>query len=721
MISPRASIIAHNLSDLLGNRWLARHRFASALAAILFAALAAEFWSLGALGFSGLLVLLFLLAIAPGIVLATRIYGHEGGRATAWLVGPVWGFALTSIVLLGLWVAGLHHALVLVLAPALALAAVAVFGPRSPLLTPIRPMKGELAAALLVLLMVPAVVGRPFSQVGVDVGDGRAYRAYFTADFVWKMAVVAEVAKGEVPPANPFMAGDRLHYYWLPHLFSAAEHRALSPYLRLEPQLLINATLFGLLFVLFLYALARQCGVSPPAAVAGVAIAIAGGSFEGAERLQFVWSHDVPLAFLKTLNIDAASRWFYGALPTDGLHRLLLYQPQHHAMAYATGLSAILAIWQARDLRRAGVWLFAGSCLAACLLLSAFSALLLTCMTIPVAAISLLRHRQLRLVATASFVAAIPGVIAAWWALALGYVQRGESLITIGRNPMAFARPWPALPMNFGIAMPITIAAIAAMALRRRVEAWLLGIPIAIAAGFYFFVDVVDMQGVYVGWRVAHLVFMLTAPLAAWCVQALWNSSRVVRVAGFTSLAAGMLLAIPTLVIDLYNTQDVTNRAAGPGFKWTLVLSPDEQAAFEWIRAETPPWAIVQVEPFCRGAATWSYIPSFAERRMAAGLPISMIPFEPYRQASERIQKIFTATTAEAAFIAAARGHVDYLEIGLPEEERYPQLVNMLDSAPALFPLRFRAGEVRIYQVGSVLRHEPPTHTGLLLRTSHGT
>ena len=58
--------------------------------------------------------------------------------------------------------------------------------------------------------------------VGVEIPEGHVYRAYFTADYVWRRAVVAELAKGDFLPANPYYVGDVLHYYWLPHLLSAS-------------------------------------------------------------------------------------------------------------------------------------------------------------------------------------------------------------------------------------------------------------------------------------------------------------------------------------------------------------------------------------------------------------------------------------------------------------------------------------------------------------------
>lgn len=683
--------------------------WAKVLVIVLTTTLAVTFWALGALGWSGLLTLLFALAILPGIALARQIYGDDAGATgSAYLVGPIWGFAATSLMLLLLWVTGLHHPVILVLAPAVA-GVVVIFAAR-PLRGMLRPMPigaGDLKWVLLVLLLVPAVVSRPYSQVGVEVGDGRAYRAYFTADFVWKMAVVAEVAKGDMPPVNPFMTGAPLNYYWLPHLFSAAEYRAIAPYLRLESHLLVNATLFGLAFIAFLYALARQCGASPPWAAAGVALAVLGGSFEGTERLLFIWERGAPLDFLRTLNIDAVARWFYGALPTDGLHRLLLYQPQHHAMAYATGLSAILAIWQAKRLDRNAVWVFAGGCLGTALLLSAFSALMLTCMTIPVAAGALIHRGHLRASLRCATVAALPGLVAAAAVLALGYVQPGDKLIELRLNDMAVTRLWPAFVLNFGLALPIVVAGLLGLAVSGQPAAWLLGLPVLVAFGFYFFVDVRDMQGVYVGWRVAHLIFMLTAPLAAWALQRAWQAGRARRVIAFAAVGVGVVAALPTIAIDLYNTQDITNRGQASGFPWTLVVSPDEQAALDWIRTETPPWAVVQVDPVCRGAATWSYIPSFAQRRMAAGLPISMIPLAPYQRATARVHRIFVAGTAAEAYDVALHNGVDYVMLGPPELKEFPQLASTLDGSPDLFPLLFQAGQVRVYQVGRLVRHAP--------------
>src|SRR5439155_4580625 len=77
---------------------------------------------------------------------------------------------------------------------------------------------------------------------------------------------------------------------------------------------------------------------------------------------------------LRNTNIDAISNWKFGSLKVDGLHRVLLYQPQH-AMTWALTLSALLVLRQARDAGRAAVNAFAASLLGIGLLISSFIAM----------------------------------------------------------------------------------------------------------------------------------------------------------------------------------------------------------------------------------------------------------------------------------------------------------------------------------------------------------
>ena len=142
---------------------------------------------------------------APGVVLALGTYRQDARRWTAALfVGPAWGYALSTVALLALWAAGVRGFGWLMMAP---IAGSIVAWPIGRLVPPLSlPLftRRDLGPWALVLLSVPAIVGRPDAHIGVDLPDGRAYRAYFTADFVWHMAVVSEVSKADMPPRNPY-------------------------------------------------------------------------------------------------------------------------------------------------------------------------------------------------------------------------------------------------------------------------------------------------------------------------------------------------------------------------------------------------------------------------------------------------------------------------------------------------------------------------------------
>jgi uncharacterized membrane protein len=157
--------------------------------------------------------------------------------------------------------------------------------------------------------------------------------------------------------------------------------------------------------------------------------------------------------------------------------------------------------------------------------------------------------------------------------------------------------------------------------------------------------------------------------------------------------------AVPTVAIDVYNAQDIANPHQGPGFPWTLVLSPHERQALDWLRRSTAPDAIVQVEPFVRDAGTWAYVPAFAERRMAAGLPISMIPLRPYREAADKVRNIFKNGSAADAYATATLMDVDYLLVGEPERRAYAAGVARIAERPDLFAPVFSNDAITVYRV----------------------
>ena len=181
-----------------------------------------------------------------------------------------------------------------------------------------------------------------------------------------------------------------------------------------------------------------------------------------------------------------------------------------------------------------------------------------------------------------------------------------------------------------------------------------------------------------------------------------WTRVPAFRLPLASLLVAAFAAAAPTVAIDVYNAQDIHLREWGAGFPWTLVITPAQREALDWVKHRTAPDALVQPEAQLRSPATWALIPAFAERRMAAGLPISMIPLRPYRVATETVRLgIFSAYSAEDAHTMARALSIDYVYVGDVEQESYPGVVELLDRRPDLFPPAFRNAEVTVYGVAA--------------------
>ncbi len=639
----------------------------------------------------------------PGLLaFGGAMRASDRSRVVQRVIAALCGYAASSVVLLALWVSGLRNGiLVLGLAPAIAAVLLRIIASFAAPLPAPRTGVRDGTWLLATLLLVPLVVGVPFSKVGEITPEGRTYRAYFTADFVWRMAVTAELAHGDVPPKNQYFRGDDLRYYWMPDLPSAIEYRLLNRQVRLEQVLLVNAVCIGSLFLAVIFAFARMFVPSAGAAFSGVAASVLFSSFEGAERLYFLWRHRLPLDLVRLINIDAVTRWYHNSLPVDGLQRALLWQPQH-AVAYSLSFAALACVLpegsppRAPRLGRAAV---AGVALAFAMLFSSFIAIMMIPIVCIVALSAYAVQRRWRDGFLAAPLLVLPGAAAAAVAIALHYVDRSESIVRLLVNPMAVAHPYVSIGLSFGpLIVPATIGAWYA-ARRDAWGAFALVTTVAIAFFFYFFVDVRDHQYVYVGWRAGHFVFIACAALIAIAGASLWEKGRVAKWTAGLLAAIVAAAAAPMTAIDLYNAQDTANREQGPGFRWTLVVSNDELAALEWIKRFTPADALVQVEPHVRQNDTWAYVPAFAERRMSAGIPISMVPLDKYLKASERVRSLYAAPDAATASKLAVELRVDYLVVGPPERAAFPRIESLCDAHPELFRPVFRNREMTVYFV----------------------
>ena len=636
----------------------------------------------------------------PGVLLARWLYGSESGsRGASWLAGAAWGYALSSLGLLALWAGGLRHLIVLTIAPPLV---------GTLLIVPVRRLTGaftvpqfsraDLGAVALVLLAVPAVVGLPYAHIGEDLPEGRAYRAYFTADFVWEVAVVAELAKGDMPPQNPYYLDDDLHYYWLMHLLPAVQHRAFDGTPTADQLLLVNALWSALAFAAFWYFFVRHFVSSPWAAALACVFVLFCTSLEGIDRIWYHWMRDIPFGNLRNSNIDAVTDWDHQGMRADGLHRLLLYQPQHQ-MGYLLGLSAMLLLSQARDASRWTVYAVVGAFLATCMLFSTVASLMMGLMCGAYAAWRLVRGRAWRSILPAAAAAAAPMFAGLAIVSLLGYLDTGGQLLAFGVNPKSTHRILWISFLSFG---PVLVGALIGAALAawaRTISSFSpLWFVLAVCVSFYFFVDLPDSPN-SIGWHAAKVGLVAFTPLVGYGFHEAWRRRGWIRAAVVPAMLALGLAGLPTVVIDVYNNQDVWNRARGPAFRWTVLLSPGELEGLEWIKRGTFKTARVQAEPVVRGRDTWAFIPAFAERRMAAGLPLSMIPLAKYEAANERIKRLYQSTSADAAHEAALAHCIDYLVVGPPERATYPQFEPLLDGDRARFIPAFRNGTLTVYYV----------------------
>jgi hypothetical protein len=539
-------------------------------------------------------------------------------------------------------------------------------------------------------------MGPPYVNLGrADAEGNRYYRAYFTADFLWHSALAFEVGKFSLPPRNPYMTPRAMNYYWTYFLLPATAAELLPPspagFVDLQRYLKANAILSGLLMMGALFLVVRSAVPSAGPAALAVALAVLAASAEGAYAIVDLVRRGAPLAALSDLNIDAVTAWPpFSGMRVDNVPRSLWYTPQHTtavALGLVGWLVAIAGGAAASTRAIAGAGLALG-------LATTMNPLLGGCFSLVYGAAIVgdaigSGHFWQRV--PKHTIAAVPVVLAVLWGSASKVMDGAGSAVQVGLFNIAAHQPIVTLALSLG---PILVPALAGL---RRVPGaaarpvWIACAGIILGLFLLYFVRISESS--WVGFR-AGQILLVSIPI----LLARTFASMSPRMA---ALLAGVILAIglPTTVVDTWNAQDISNRREGPGFRWTLWTTPDQQQAFAWIRANTPATAVVQMEPMVRGREHWTLIPSFAGRRMAAGLPISLLPLPEYRELSERVKTIFSTANASEASATARRMRIDYLYVDATDAQAYPDGVRKFDEHPTLFSRVFESGDVRVYRV----------------------
>jgi hypothetical protein len=639
-------------------------------------------------------LLFWLLAALPGLPLGMRLFGRQ---PAGWIAGLALGY--TASCLMAWAVIAAHAASAPAFAAAWALESAGLWAAARawPWAAEAAPWtRRDTVACAAILALAPLIMLAPYRNLGAaDRSGTRYYRAYFTADFIWHTALTSELQRFEMPPRNPYMASEPLHYYWTYFLAPAAITAAGPAVVDDVPGALkVTAICTATILAGSIFLLAWSAGAGGAAAAIAVGLVVIASSAEGVWAIWDLLARGQPLARLRDLNIDAITAWKYQGLRIDGVQRTMLYTPQH-------GLSCALALLALVPVMRNGVSAPWGAIATSALFLglattvnpflgAAFALIYALFITVDAirtrsAAAQLFRHA----------IAAVPPAMAVVWGMLNSMSGDAGGALTFG--VAGFARNAPILTLLLSLG-PVLVPALIAFVPTSRFPIRpliLAACGLAVGLGLLYFVMLSDRS--WVGFRAGQiLLVMLTIPLARVFGGLLLRSRR----AGAATLATVILaIGAPTVVVDLYNASDISNRAMGPGFPWTLAVSPAQQDAVSWIRSHTRDDAIVQMEPMIRGRGQWSFVPTFAQRRMAAGLPISLLPDPRYEAGSRLVREIFTTPDIARAHEIARRLRIDYLWVDDEERRGYPQGVAALNAAPAYFEPVFRNQGVAIYRV----------------------
>jgi hypothetical protein len=676
-------------------RWIPASR--SLLVPALFALLLSTAFAVWVIaGVSGLAyALLFVAVCAPGLPLGFALFGR--GHGAGWIAGMLLGYATISLAWWAVVFTG--HPSTLAFAAAWAIAALGAwaFAQRfeAPFVVLPQWTARDTTALVLLLLMVPALVTRPFTRLGSsDAAGNQQYRAYFIADFFWHTAVAAELAKQEPVPRNPFLASETLHYYWT--YFRVPATIAVTTGIDIQQALKLNAVSMSILFVAAIY-LAAWCALPrwPFATALAVALTFVGPSAEGLAAIADLVRRGQPLSGLRDLNIDAVAAWAFKGLRIDDLPRAMWYTP-HHASSYALGLLVVPIAISGGIRARAAAIFMAGCALGASVALNPLVGSVFCGVYGLAISFDLLNGRGSVRDFLRHVLAVVPVVVAFAWCTFSELGQgAGVALLHFGfwgpaRNATALN-----VALQFGpILVPMAIGLWPTAAVPFRVV-WPALAGVILALLLMHLVTLTSDQA-WVGFRGGHIFFVLAPAIVGRGLVALWQAGRkpmAIALVCFV-LAAGA----PTTIIDAYNIQDVGNRGFAPRneFHWTVLVTPDEQEALEWIRTRTPKNAVVQIEPTIRGRETWSLIPTFAQRRMATGMALALLPLPGYEERNETVKQIYASEDARLAWHEARSLGIDYLYVDATERAAYPAVAKF-DHYPAYFTPVFRNAEAAVY------------------------
>jgi hypothetical protein len=287
--------------------------------------------------------------------------------------------------------------------------------------------------------------------------------------------------------------------------------------------------------------------------------------------------------------------------------------------------------------------------------------------------------------------AAVPVVLAVAWGSASHVMDGAGSALDIGFHGFSRHAPFVTLLLSLG---PILVPTVLGLLVARGTIArpMIIGIS-GVVLGLLLLYFVRISEASWVGFRAGQILLVSIPILLAGTLE---------RIGKRAAIALAVVIAIagaPTTIVDTWNAQDIGNRRPGPQFRWTLWTTPAQQEAFRWLREHTPSTAVVQMEPMVRAREHWTLIPSFAGRRMAAGLPISLLPLPEYEERSQLVRTAFATSNADEAWGILRRLRIDYIYVDPEDRAVYADGLAKFDASAEKFEKVFANSEVVIYRV----------------------
>ena len=653
---------------------------------------------------SGLLVFTLTAGIftAPGWPLARWFAGSETDRLTRGLLALPFGYFAGATTTCLLRLAGISFPLVVlavIAAGALLLSWMVRHRQAGVVsLTDLGP-RDRIALAWLWLLAM-GIVGPVFARAGSPVPAGLAYHAYFNADLFVHMSVVAELAKGAAPPLNPYYPVEPLPYYWtyftLPGLFAQ-----LRPALPVDPGILLTDVGTAFTFISVGYVVVRNIGASTRATVISWIVILLASSFEGSYFLWRQVSEGRPFDEFRVWNIDAVTRWIWNLPGVDGFHRAMWWTPQH-LVALSLALIVLLTLVRAHKPNGLGPAILEGLLLGGIVALSSFNGVMLV-VWYAVAQLLMLvaaRGRDIRRWLLARSVAAIIVIGFLGLTMLLGMVQMIPNAFLYGWNRFFLRGPWTFILLSFGPALFLApLGFLAVFRVSRRLSIAIAAL-VGVSAVTFLFLDLRGHENTQVTFRTGQLLYICLAVLLAFAID-MWQSWRHVG-----SLALSVVLfvaaaaALPTVALDWYNARDISNVTMNPGgFPWTVHVSPDDQAAAQWIHTFLPPNATVQTDALTRARNTWAFVPAFARRRMGVGNGIFTLDPSRYEKDLHQVYNAYRRLPAEDAHAYFQRLGVDYVYVGDVERAVHRQSVDKFAAHPLWFEPVYQRGSAAIFKV----------------------